>query len=164
MAEASWSSKMNNPQSFYDGYWVRLKVKNKMNEVNLGLVHRWNFEKRIIYKNIYKIYSFPLVRSIYNHYTHRSEDRLWYNYKIIMPKDEIVEIYGYFRSQPLDRNQIFENGLDWMASGLWQDIKFNKIMRLLGYVVMISMLICFGLYFLFYFVVSKEKNPIFGYQ
>jgi len=158
LAEASWASKMNNPQSFYDGYWVRLKVKNKMNEENLGLVHRWNFEKRIIYKNIYKIHSFPLVRSIYNYYTHRSDDRLWYNYKIIMPKDEIVEIYSYFRSQPLDRNQIFEGGLDWMAIGLWQDIEFNEIMRLLGYVVMISMLICFGLYFLFYFVVSKERS------
>ncbi|MDG2196610.1 MAG: SpoIIE family protein phosphatase [SAR324 cluster bacterium] len=158
LAEANWTSKMNNPQSFYDGYWVRLKIKNKLDEVNLGLVHRWNFEKRIIYKNFEKIYSFPLVRSIYNNYTHRSEDRLWYNYKIIMPKDEPVEIYSYFRSQPLDRNQIFEGGLDWMAIGLWQDIEFNEVMRLLGYVVMISMLICFSLYFLFYFLVSKERS------
>ena len=45
-----------------------------------------------------------------------------------------------------------------MAIGLWQDIEFNEVMRLLGYVVMISMLICFGLYFLFYFVVSKERS------
>ena len=45
-----------------------------------------------------------------------------------------------------------------MAIGLWQDIEFNEIMRLLGYVVMISMLICFGLYFLFYFVVSNERS------
>ena len=158
LSEANWTSKMKTPQSFYDGYWVRLKVKNKTDKVNLGLVHRWNFEKRIIYKNSNKIYSFPLVRSIYDNYTHRSEDRIWYNYKIIMPKDELVEIYSYFRSQPLDRNQIFEGGLDWMAIGLWQDIEFNEIMRLLGYVVMISMLICFGLYFLFYFVVSNERS------
>ena len=119
LSEAKWSSKMETPQSFYDGYWVRLKVKNKTNKENLGLIHRWNFEKRIIYKNTNKIYSFPLVRSMYNNYTHRSEDRIWYNYKIIMPKDELIEIYSYFRSQPLDRNQIFEGVLDWMAIGLW---------------------------------------------
>ena len=62
LSKASWTSKMKTPQSFYDGYWVRLKVKNKTNKVNLGLVHRWNFEKRIIYKNTEKIYNFPLVR------------------------------------------------------------------------------------------------------
>jgi len=163
LVKADWSSKMQTPQSFYDGYWVRLKVENKTDKVNLGLVHRWNFEKRIIYKNPNKIYSFPLVRSTYNNYTHRSEDRIWYNYKIIMPKDELVEIYSYFRSQPLDRNQIFEGGLDWMAIGLWQDIEFNEIMRLSGYVVMISMLICFCLYFLFYFVVSNERSYL-GFQ
>ena len=157
LAEADWSPKLKTPQSFYDGYWVRIKVKNKTKEENLGLVHRWNFEKRIIYKNTGKIYSFPLVRSIYNSYTHRSEDRIWYNYKIIMPKNDLVEIYSYFRSQPLDRNQIFEGGLDWMAIGLWQDIEFNEIMRLLRYVVMISTLICFGLYF-FHFVVSNERS------
>ena len=158
LAEADWSSKLNTPQSFYDGYWVRIKVKNKTKEENLGLVHRWNFEKRIVYKNTNKEYIFPLVRSVYNEYIHKSEDRIWYNYKIIMPKDDLVEIYSYFRSQPLDRNQIFEGGLDWMAIGLWQDIEFNEVMRLLGYVVMISMLICFGLYFLFYFIVSKERS------
>ena len=98
LVEASWSSKMQTPQSFYDGYWVRIKVKNKTNEKNLGLVHRWNFEKRIIYNNTDKIHSFPLVKSIQNNYTHRSKDRIWYNYKIIMPKDKLVEIYSYFRS------------------------------------------------------------------
>ena len=158
LAEADWSSQLNTPQSFYDGYWVRLKVINKTKEEELGLVHRWNFEKRVVYKNINKEQIFPLVRSVYKEYIHKSEDRIWYNYKIIMPKDDLVEVYSYFRSQPLDRNQIFEGGLDWMAIGLWKDIEFNEVMRLLGYVVMISMLICFGLYFLFYFVVSKERS------
>ena len=50
LVKLDWSSKMQTPQSFYDGSWIRIKILNNSKQEKLGLHHNWNFEKNLSLK------------------------------------------------------------------------------------------------------------------
>ena len=47
LRESNWNNKIQNVQSYYNGFWVRLSVLNKTNEINLGVRHWTTFEKKL---------------------------------------------------------------------------------------------------------------------
>ena len=55
-------------------------------------------------------------------YTYRDDNRIWYNYRVQMPINEITEVYSYFRSKPLDKMNARKNGIDKISIGAWDDI------------------------------------------
>ena len=104
-----WSNNLISQQSFYDGYWVKVKIHNLSSTSEMGIHHNWNFEKRIIYKNSMISKSFNFLDYNNDNYEYIDKDRIWYDYKINMPKGDITEIYSYFRSRPLDRMNSHSN-------------------------------------------------------
>ncbi len=158
LAKADWSSKMQTPQSFYDGYWIRIKILNNTKQEKLGLHHNWNFEKKLIYKNNQLLREFPFVDSEDRPYMYRTDERIWYDYKIQMPVGEVTEIFSYFRSQPLDRLNSRPGSIDRILIGTWEEIEFREMIRVSQYLIIVPVLFCFSLYFLCFFFVSKESS------
>ena len=62
LVKEDWSSKMQNPRSFYGGYWIRIKVLNNSKQEKFGLHYNWNFEKNYLQKN-QLLRDFPFVDS-----------------------------------------------------------------------------------------------------
>ena len=98
LVNAEWNNELKTNQSFYNGYWVKLKILNKSKDPDLGVHHHWNFEKKIIFKNSLGVINFPYLNSQSEGYTYRDDNRIWYNYRVQMPINEITEVYSYFRS------------------------------------------------------------------
>ena len=126
-----WSSKMQTPQSFYDGSWIRIKILNNSKQEKLGLHHNWNFEKKLVYQKNKLLREFPFVDSEDRPYTYQTDERLWYDYKIQMPVGEVTEIFSYFRSQPLDCLNARSGGIDRILIGNREEIEFREIIRVL---------------------------------
>ncbi|NDB03404.1 MAG: hypothetical protein EBY38_07060, partial [Flavobacteriaceae bacterium] len=136
----------------------RIKVLNNSKQEKLGLHHNWNFEKKFIYKNNQLLRDFPFVDSEDRPYIYRTDERIWYDYKIQMPVGEITEIFSYFRSQPLDRVNSRPGGIDGILIGTWEEIEFREMIRVSQYLIIVPVLFCFSLYFLCFFFVSKESS------
>ena len=153
-----WKNELQSQQSMYNGFWVKLTIKNESSTSEMGLHHNFNFEKKLIYKNSYGIKSFNFLDSEDENYKYKDKDRIWYDYKIIMPKDEITEIYSFFRSQPLDRMNAKEGGIDRITIGTWEQIEFTEYFRTFRYIINVSVFFFFSIYFLMFYFVSKDKN------
>ena len=46
LVKADWSSKMQTPQSFYDGYWIRIKVLNNSKQRKTWITSQLEFRKK----------------------------------------------------------------------------------------------------------------------
>lgn len=46
-----WKKKLQNDQSFVDGYWVRFSVQNNTNTKNIGVTFNYNNEKKVFSLN-----------------------------------------------------------------------------------------------------------------
>ena len=150
---ADWRKELLTSQSYYEGFWVKIAVLNKTNTEILGIQHNWNFEKKLMYKNSERTVEYPFLDSEYNNYKHIDENRIWFDYKILMPKNEITYVYSYFRSQPLDRIMVRKGSLDRLSVGPWEEIKLKQIYRTTSFFVYIAVLFFLActLYFIFLF-------------
>ena len=74
-----------------------------------------------------------------------------------MPIGEITEVYSFFRSQPLDRMNARQGGIDRITIGTWEQIEFNENFRTLRYIINISVFSFFGIYFFMFYSVSRDK-------
>ena len=104
---------------------------NNTKQEKLGLHHNWNFEKKLIYKNNQLLREFPFVDSEDRPYIYRTDERIWYDYKIQMPVGEVTEISSYFRSQPLDCLYARSGGSDRILVGNREEIEFIEIILVL---------------------------------
>ena len=75
-----------------------------------------------------------------------------------MPIGEITEVYSFFRSQPLDRMNARQGGIDRITIGTWEQIEFNENFRTLRYIINISVFSFFGIYFFMFYSVSRDNN------
>jgi len=158
LKDSNWNNQLKTQQSFYDGYWVRIKVLNLTSTSEMGIHHHWNFEKRIIYDNPNQSISYNFLDYNNENYEYMDKDRIWYDYKIQMPTNKITVIYSFFRSRPLDRMNSFPNGLDKIAIGSWKEIQISELFRASRYFISLLIYILFGLYFLIFYFVSKDNN------
>ena len=129
LKKGKWRNKLQSQQSLYDGFWVKIMIKNLSSTKEMGIHHFFNFEKKLIYKNSYGIKSYDFLDSEDDHYKYKDNDRIWYDYKIVMPIDGITEIYSFFRSQPLDRMNARQNGIDRITIGTWEQIELSEYFR-----------------------------------
>ena len=158
LKNSTWSKELKTNQSYYDGFWIKLVIHNQTENQYLGIHHHWNFEKKLIYINSLGEIIYPFLDSIDEEYKHRDNNRIWFDYKIVLPKNEKTIIYNFFRSQPLDRSNARPNGLDRIDIGTWEEIEFRANYRTQSFFVYIAVFFSFGMYFLFYFFISKEKS------
>ena len=101
---------------------------------------------------------YPFLDSIDEEYKHRDNDRIWFDYKIVLPKNEKFIIFNYFRSQPLDRSNARPNGLDRIDIGTWEEIEFRATYITQSFFVYIAVFFSFGIYFLFYFFIIMNSS------
>ena len=158
LKESKWENELSTQQSFYDGFWVKIKILNLSSTSEMGIHHHWNFEKRIIYENSFNFKSFNFLDYNNDNYEYMTKDRIWYDYKIDMPTGDITEIYSFFRSRPLDRMNSHSNGLDRIAIGSWEEIQVSELFRAGRYFISLLIYVLFGLYFLIFYFISKENN------
>ena len=48
LENGNWQPKLKNAQSIYNGYWVRIAIKNELPIENIGLYHNENREKKFL--------------------------------------------------------------------------------------------------------------------
>ena len=51
--------KLENDQSFVDGYWVRFSVQNNTNKKNIGVTFNYNNEKKVFSLNNKTVIEYP---------------------------------------------------------------------------------------------------------
>ena len=156
--KANWNDKLESNQSYFDGFWVKLILENRTDNLEFGIHHNWNFEKKLIFSNSKFNKTYEILKSSDENYIYRNDNRIWFDYKIILPKGEKTIIYDYFRSNPMDRLMTRPNGLDKIDIASWEEIDFRLSFRTQSYFVYISVIFFFGMYFIFYFFISKEKS------
>ena len=117
LENSKFKNNLNPAQSYYDGFWVKLSILNETNQIDIGINHQWNFEKRVFYSNSIGSTEYDFLDKEFESYVYREENRIWFDYKLIMLKDEIINIYIYFRSQPLDRIMAKKNNLERIDIG-----------------------------------------------
>ena len=84
----------------------------------MGIHHQWNFEERVVYSNSISSTEYDFLDNEFESYSYREENRIWFDYKLIMLKDEVTNVYSYFRSQPLNRIMAKKNNLERIDIGL----------------------------------------------
>jgi len=153
LENGNWQSKLKNAQSIYNGYWVRIAIKNELPIENIGLYHNENREKKVFVVN-----SFGVRESNYWKWSINpliGDDYFFDHLKIRMPINETTVVYDFFRSQPFDRHMGIENGLDRMMIGSWQKLRENVLISLIGPFAFFTPALMLGLYFLFMFFVAR---------
>ena len=151
-----WNKRLKTNQSFVDGYWVKVIIKNITKNASVGFNHNWNREKRIIV-------SYNSVAKEYPYWKFRSNPALGYGrilgqYNIQIPSGETVVIYNFFRSKPFDRYYGTSGGLDRVTIGSWENVRFRENFRVASSTIFVSVSLAFGLYYLFIFLVSGGNN------
>ncbi len=153
LENGNWQPKLKNAQSIYDGYWVKIVIKNELSIENIGLYHNENREKKIIVFN-----SFGVKESDYWKWSKNpliGDDYFFDHLKIRMPNNEITVVYDFFRSQPFDRHMGIENGLDRIMIGSWQKLRESALISLIGPFAFFTPAFMLGLYFMFMFFVAR---------
>ena len=62
LQEGDWNKKIQDIQSYYNGFWVRLSVQNNSNEVDLGVRHWTTFEKKLYAVNSKGIQEYDYIK------------------------------------------------------------------------------------------------------
>ena len=158
LKNSDWRNNLQSQQSMYNGFWVKIIIENLSSTKEMGIHHNFNFEKKLIYKNSNEIKIYDFLDSENENYKYKERNRIWYDYKIIMPIGEITEVYSFFRSQPLDRMNARQGGIDRITIGTWEQIEFNENFRTLRYIINISVFSFFGIYFFMFYSVSRDNN------
>ena len=126
LKNSKWRNNLQSQQSMYTGFWVKIIIENLSSTKEMGIHHNFNFEKKLIYKNSNEIKIYDFLDSENKNYKYKERNRIWYDYKIIMPIGDITEVYSFFRSQPLDRMNARQGGIDRITIGTWEQIEFNE--------------------------------------
>ena len=153
LEKAEWTETLIGAQSMVEGYWVRFVVQNNLATSSIGLMHNFNFEKKLYVKNSLGVAVYPHWK--YGEHPFLGEGRIGEQYRIVMPQNEETVIYDFFRSQPFDRYMSMVNGLDRMTIGSWEVIRVNVFFRFASNIGIVTPALFFGFYFFFMYLVSK---------
>jgi len=160
LKEKKWSENLLDNNSFYNGFWIKVSVKNISSTEKLAFDHNSNYQKKLIVNNSNGLKINNYLKITDTSYTYFDEDRIYFDYKVIMPKGEITEIYNYFRSKPLHKSQAKIGGMDSIRINSWDKIFYDSLIRLLRYIAFLTL--CFYLVFnnIALYFVSKDKNYV----
>ena len=155
-----WTENLQDNDSFYNGFWIKVSVLNISSEDKLAFDHNSNYQKKIIVNNSKGIKQYDYLNITDSSYSYFDENRIYFDYKIYMPKGEITEVYNYFRSKPLHKSQARVGGMDSIRINTWDNIFYESLVRLLRYIAFLTL--CFYLVFnnIATYFVSKDKNYI----
>ena len=159
LENGEWTETLMSAQSMVEGYWVRIVVQNNLATSNIGLMHNFNFEKKLYVKNSLGVAVYPHWK--YGEHPFLGECRIGEQYWIVMPQNEETVIYDFFRSQPFDRYMSMVNGLDRMTIGSWEVIRVNVFFRFASYIVIVTPALFFGFYF--FSCTWSQKGIIYGF-
>jgi len=96
LEEADWKQKVDDVHSYYNGFWVKLTVLNKSGVTDLGVRHWTTFEKKLFAVNSRGIQEYDYISFYDNSYSFMGIDRIQFRYRVLMPIDEVTEIYSYY--------------------------------------------------------------------
>ena len=129
---------------------------NKSDIDIIGISHFAQREKKLIIENNNIITDHDYI-SYDNNYTLFGNDRIHFNYKLNIPKNENTFIYSYFRSKPINR-MINLSNLTRIKLGDWDEMFKLRIFRMIRTTFLIAIIL-----FLFFnntstYFVTKDKN------
>ena len=156
LKNGDWNKKIQNIQSYYNGFWVRLSVFNKTNEINLGVRHWTTFEKKLYAINSNGIQEYEYISFYDDSYSFIGVDRIQFRYRIMMPTDEITTIYSFYRFRPLHRtlstrHEIF--GID-----TWENLQSQSFFQIMRNIFFYAILIYLFLNSISSFIVTRDSN------
>jgi len=156
LKNGDWNKKIQNIQSYYNGFWVRLSVFNKTNEINLGVRHWTTFEKKLYAINSNGIQEYEYISFYDDSYSFIGVDRIQFRYRIMMPTDEITTIYSFYRFRPLHRtlstrHKIF--GID-----TWENLQSQSFFQIMRNIFFYAILIYLFLNSISSFIVTRDSN------
>jgi class 3 adenylate cyclase len=156
LQSADWQDTLSSKQANVEGFWMKFQLQNQSASDLFGLtvagVWPSNTES-----GIHVVHSDGTTQAAHWSYgdPYRGVDRLVDSYKASLPPEEVSTIYLYGKSTPFDRRSV---GLDkvgvmeWSRLDNWIDNDNNSSM-VMAYVVG-----SFAVYYLLFFLVSKEIN------
>ena len=98
LKNAKWEEKIQDEQSYINGFWVKYQLLNKTDFKHFGLDHQNNFFKLIYVLGedgeTVEVHKTDIESGIYDAIT---GEHFYDNIKIKLPKGEIVTVYSFFR-------------------------------------------------------------------
>ena len=152
LLKLDWKKKLNNDQSFVNGYWVRFSVLNNTNNKNIGISYNYNNEKKVFTLNNNTVVEYPYWNE--KNGTWIEDARVRASYKFIMSPNEITQVYSFFRKKPFDR-YMGRDSLHRMTISSWENIRTHQFVKIAANLATFSIAITFAIYYLFIFLVSK---------
>lgn len=152
LLKLDWKKKLNNDQSFVNGYWVRFSVLNNTNNKNIGISYNYNNEKKVFTLNNKTVVEYPYWNE--KNGTWIEDARVRASYKFIMSPNETTQVYSFFRKKPFDR-YMGRDSLHRMTISSWENISTHQFVKIAANLATFSIAITFAIYYLFIFLVSK---------
>tara|TARA_B100001027_G_scaffold177625_1_gene128914 strand:+ start:157 stop:2319 length:2163 start_codon:yes stop_codon:yes gene_type:complete len=147
-----WKKKLQNDQSFVDGYWVRFSVQNNTNKKNIGVTFNYNNEKKVFSLNNKTVTEYPYWNEKHDRWI--DDGRVRASYKVIMNPNETTQVYSFFRKKPFDR-YMGRDSLHRMTISSWENISTHQFVKIAANLATFAIAITFAIYYLFIFLVSK---------
>ena len=152
LLKLDWKRKLNNDQSFVNGYWVRFNVLNNTKKKNIGLSYNYNNEKKVFTLNNKTVVEYPYWNEKNDRWI--EDGRVRASYKVIMNPNEKTQVYSFFRKKPFDR-YMGRDSLHRMTISSWENIRTHQFVKIAANLATFSIAITFAIYYLFIFLVSK---------
>jgi len=82
LENAKWTETLMSAQSMVEGYWVRFVVKNNLTTSSIGLMHNFNFEKKLYVKNSLGVAVYENEKKILSSLKHKTKIKTKFNHII----------------------------------------------------------------------------------
>ena len=156
LKEANWKQNIDDVHSYYNGFWVKLTVLNKSGITNLGIRHWTTFEKKLFAVNSKGIQEYDYISFYENSYSFMGIDRIQFRYRVIMPINEVTEIYSYYKFQPLHRTLSTRHVTFGIST--WEDLQFQGLFQIMRIVFFYAILIYLLVNSIASFWVTRDSN------
>ena len=156
LEKADWKHEIGDVHSYYNGFWVKLTVLNKSGITNLGIRHWTTFEKKLFAVNSSGIQEYDYISFYDNSYSFMGIDRIQFRYRVLMPIDEVTEIYSYYKFQPLHRTLSTRHEIFGIST--WEDLQFQSLFQIMRIVFFFAILIYLLVNSIASFWVTRDSN------
>ena len=161
LKKENWKKDIEDIHSYYNGLWIKIKIKNNSNLNELGVSHWANFEKRLIIKNKNGLKELELLSFGDGKYKYFDQNRIWFDYKVSMPKGEITEIYSFYRTKPLHRTLSGQQRHLLISIKPWEDLLYQGFFRVIRVVVTLAVLLYIFFNSISNYFVSRDNNYLY---
>ena len=156
LQEGDWNKKIQDIQSYYNGFWVKLSVQNNSNKVDLGIRHWTTFEKKLYAVNSQGIQEFDYIRFNDDSYNFIGIDRIQFRYRVTMPISEITTIYSFYRFKPL--HITLSTRHETFSIDTWENLKSQAFLQIMRQIFFYAILIYLFVNSISSFIVTRDLN------